>query len=59
MIVKEIVNHAYATFKQDLLKNPNTKLDQVRLLNSYEQILKTYGVDPITDGFFYRIIMKI
>jgi hypothetical protein len=46
-------------YLQELKRNPSAKLDQVRLIGSYEHVLKDHGVDPLTDGFYYRLLMKI
>ncbi len=59
MIIKEVLHHAYEQYQNDLKRNPNIKLDQIRLLSSYEYVLRQYGIDPLTDGFFYKILMKI
>lgn len=40
MIVKEVLNHAYTKHNQETKRNPQAKLDQMKLLSSYEFVLK-------------------
>ncbi len=59
MIVKEILSHAYREQQAELKRNPGAKLDQVRLISSYEVVLKQYGIDPLSDGHYYKILMEM
>ncbi|CDW82538.1 UNKNOWN [Stylonychia lemnae] len=41
------------------MKNAHAKFDQVRLIQSYEYVLKQFGLDPLNDSHFYKILMEI
>ena len=44
------------------VKRGEAVLDEVKhqvLIESYEQVLRRNGVDPVTDSVFYKLLMKI
>lgn len=59
LIVKEILTHAYKEQSIELKRNPRAKLDQIRLISAYEFVLKQYGLDPLSDGHYYKLLMEM